>query len=459
MKNTKRRIEILSFYDHTGIEKHLEYMAEKGWMIEEISKSSWIYRRIEPQKLHFTVSYYPEASDFDSVPSESQQTFIDFCEKTRWELACTWFQMQIFYNSEAEPIPINTDPSIEVETIHEACMTDFLRSHALLFVISVINIFFFLSSAIREPLKIIASSSYLVLGVMLFILFFISSVELITYFIWYQKAQKAAEQEMFLETPSTSSFHKCMLGIAVSLAIYWIIRLAFSQSPWVAWFAFILFLCHNAVVILSEIVKNTLKRDRVSAGTNRILTLITTIMIAFVLFGSVSLIRTFVFPYISDNNPPVSESSLLQISDLIDVKDKDCRTMFQTDESVFLRRMDFRQKHTLNDRISADTPVLNYQLYTVKVPYIYNFCKELLLQKGTISEYWQANTKYQDSNLWGAAETYRFAADDETENARFLLCYDNRLVQIEFTWEPDAEQIAVIREQFAAPNNNQSQEQ
>jgi len=34
MKTRLRRIETLSFYDHTGIEKHLTRMAGKGWMIE-----------------------------------------------------------------------------------------------------------------------------------------------------------------------------------------------------------------------------------------------------------------------------------------------------------------------------------------------------------------------------------------------------------------------------------------
>ena len=37
MKNKMSRIETLSFYDHTGIEKHLAKMAKKGWMIEQIT--------------------------------------------------------------------------------------------------------------------------------------------------------------------------------------------------------------------------------------------------------------------------------------------------------------------------------------------------------------------------------------------------------------------------------------
>ena len=30
MKDKKRRLEIISFYDHTGVEKHLEEMAAKA---------------------------------------------------------------------------------------------------------------------------------------------------------------------------------------------------------------------------------------------------------------------------------------------------------------------------------------------------------------------------------------------------------------------------------------------
>ena len=77
MKNTKHRIEPLSFFDHTGISGHLEKMAAKGWMIEKIVNTGWVYRRIEPKKIHFAVSYFPKASEFDPEPSEEQKMFHD----------------------------------------------------------------------------------------------------------------------------------------------------------------------------------------------------------------------------------------------------------------------------------------------------------------------------------------------------------------------------------------------
>ncbi len=41
MRNSKRKFELFSFYDRRGIERHLERMAEKGWMIEQIGTYSW----------------------------------------------------------------------------------------------------------------------------------------------------------------------------------------------------------------------------------------------------------------------------------------------------------------------------------------------------------------------------------------------------------------------------------
>ena len=109
MKNRKRRVELLSFYDHVGISRHLEKMAAKGWMLEKITNLGWVYRRIEPKQLHFTVSYYSQASEFDPEPTEDQKTFYDFCAHTGWQLACSSAQLQIFYNERENPTPIETD--------------------------------------------------------------------------------------------------------------------------------------------------------------------------------------------------------------------------------------------------------------------------------------------------------------------------------------------------------------
>ena len=49
MKETKRRLERLSFYDHTGFAAHMEKMAAEGWMLDKIGYYLWHYRRMEPR--------------------------------------------------------------------------------------------------------------------------------------------------------------------------------------------------------------------------------------------------------------------------------------------------------------------------------------------------------------------------------------------------------------------------
>ena len=70
MKETKRRLETFSFYDRTGLEEHLARMAAEGWLLDKIGQFLWHYRRIEPKKLTFSVTYFPKASAFDPGPSD-----------------------------------------------------------------------------------------------------------------------------------------------------------------------------------------------------------------------------------------------------------------------------------------------------------------------------------------------------------------------------------------------------
>ena len=120
MKDTKRKTMPFTFYDRTGIERKLETQAAKGWLLEKCSAAGWIYRRIEPSKIHFSVVYFPAADIFDPHPSDKQQRFQEFCEHTGWELIASNAQMQIFCNRRENPIPIETDPVIEVENIHKS---------------------------------------------------------------------------------------------------------------------------------------------------------------------------------------------------------------------------------------------------------------------------------------------------------------------------------------------------
>ena len=117
MSNVKRCFANFSPFDQSTIETKLEEMAARGWMIQKLGNLFWTYERIEPQKLHFAVTYFPDASEFDPKPSEGQLTREEFCAQDGWQLAVRWGAMQIFYTSQENPVPIDTDVVTQVETI------------------------------------------------------------------------------------------------------------------------------------------------------------------------------------------------------------------------------------------------------------------------------------------------------------------------------------------------------
>ena len=87
MKDSKRDFIPFSLYDRTGIAAHMEQRAAQGWLLDRVSPWGWHYRRIQPKRLHFAVTYYPKNSQYAPTPSEEQLTFQDFCAHTGWELA------------------------------------------------------------------------------------------------------------------------------------------------------------------------------------------------------------------------------------------------------------------------------------------------------------------------------------------------------------------------------------
>ena len=55
MKDRKRQLENLAFYDKAAIEDRAAHMAEKGWLVEQPGPYFWKYRRIEPKRLAVNV--------------------------------------------------------------------------------------------------------------------------------------------------------------------------------------------------------------------------------------------------------------------------------------------------------------------------------------------------------------------------------------------------------------------
>lgn len=428
MKEKKRRIETLAFYNHTGIEAHLAKMARRGWMIERISNSFWTYRRIEPQELQFTVSYFPNASEYDPGPAERQQTLIELCAERGWRLACTWFQMQIFYHTEKEPVPINTDPALEVETIHRACRANYLRGYGLLFAVGLIGTLLFLSALISDTLRLLAAPGDLVTGLCCLALALLCGVELAVYGRWHKRAKKAAEFGIFLDTPSTAVFQTAVLALLGLGLAYWLVNLLLVGNPLMGLIA---------LAVFGSIAATRLSTEAMA------------FVIAFALFCGVMTLGTALIPVVDARE---DEGEYLRMEELAVTGYALDRARFSADESLFLHRQEVEQ------RLSADAPAsasasaelteLHYERYRVKAAGIYDFCREQLMRQVIVAEWWRGEMVACDPLPWGADAAWVLVDGEGEARPVYVLGYPGVLVQIDFDRAPTAAMMALIGERL-----------
>lgn len=462
MRERKRRVEAYSFFDHKGIAAHLEYMAAKGWMIEKLTNFGWVYRRITPKKLHFAVSYYPKASEFDPEPSEEQQVFYDFCRHTGWKLACASGQMQIFYNEGENPTPIETEPQLELEAIRASAKKSFIPSYMLLLAIALLNGIMLVFNLREDPIGLLSSPSRLFSGFAFLLLGILCLVELASYFLWLRRAEKRAEEGEFLPACSTSKFQKAILAMILLGAVYWAVNFIAFGNPLERWIGILMCLYVPSVILIVNGVKNYLKRKKASRGVNRAVTILTSFIAAFVIMGAVTLgiLKASSQGLFAERGEEtyehggmrwvIHEDKLpLVLEDLIEVDYDGYIREKNGDESLFLGNFEMRQYPRLDADSYADLPRLEYTLIEVKIPAFYEMCRNRLIEEGE-QIHPLRTCQYQpiEASEWGALEAYRLYDPEYGPGNQYLLCYGHVLVEIYLDWEPTASQKAVVGERL-----------
>lgn len=456
MRQTKRRLEVMNFFDHTGIEAHMEKMARKGWLIQRISTLFWIYRRIPPKKLHFCVSYYPKASEFDPEPTEAQKEFLDFCRHTGWTLACTSAQMQIFYNEQEDPVPIETDPMLEVETIHAAVKRNFLIAQFVLLVCGLLNGVLFLGNLFTDFIRALANPSQLLSGLCWLLVVILSGTDIATYFVWHKKALAAAEQGIFLDTYSTAKLQKgalVLLGLGFG---YYLLNILISSDNMMKFVVLLMLLYMILMFAGVDGIKRLLKHWKVSRNVNRAVTFTMAFVLAFgmagaVTAGALSLERAGFFDQERETYTyggmtwVIHQDEIpLRVEDLMEVDYDEYSTMNNTNQSIFLARKDIWQQARLGKE-NAQVPEMHYTIVAVKMPFLYDACREKMLEgfrKNFRSGYY--SVEQMDSSAWDAKEVWGANSEEGWITNHFLLCYEAGIVEIWFDWDVTDEQKAIV---------------
>lgn len=451
MRQTRRRLEQLSFYDRTGVEQHLANMAAKGWMIDRVGAGGWVYRRTAPQTLRFAVTYYPKASEFDPGLTEGQQLYHAFSAQAGWQYVCSWAQMQIFCTDRPDAVPIETDPALELDTIHAAMKKGLLLPYGVLLALALFWMAMLGRDLVYDPIKLLSSVSNLSLLVIWPLLGLLCIVEITAYLRWRARARRAAAQGAFTDTPNTRPFQRvafagCIVAVAAQL-LYNVT--AGSSMMRVISIAMVLYMVLLTVTVNG--VKQLLKRKKVARGVNRAVTITVDVVLAFGLFFAVVLgtlhasARGWLDRYDTPDALPLSLTDLwgdeLPAADYV--------PSWTDNTSPFLAVYD-GGVWAPPAEAGQEPPSLSYTITEVRLPALYEVCRAQRLAEQNADHLPDYHKTCQpcDPVPWGAQEAWQLGWQDSGLTDHYLLCYPDNIVEIRFSWPPTDAQKALIGEKL-----------
>lgn len=463
MRQTKRCLEAFSFFNSEGICRHWEKMAAKGWLIDKMDGLGWRYRRIEPMEATFAITYCPKASEFDPEPTEEQRDFFDFCAHTGWELVLTSAQMQVFYNTRPDPIPIETEPELEYETICAAAKKSFLPSYFILLAVGLLQAFMFVGGLINAPVDKLSNASSLFTGVAWVVMLLMCVEELFCFFRWKKRARPLVEQGIYLPPPDTSRFQRICLWVVVAFGIYYVLNVLLSGDKLMI--TILLVMAGYMFLLIWGVngMKDFLKRRKASRTLNRSVTIGTSFVLAFVMMGLITtgLLalnrtgifadkddetyerwgQTFVAPH--DEIPLTMEDLLGSAERAGEIKERSGH------ESLLLGKYTMRQHPRFDSEAYTSMYWLEYDVVKVKVPFLYDMCRDQYLRDAEREDI--AFRRYYapiDPAPWGANEAYRLEDTAVGLRNKYLLCYDDIIVEFDPDMGLSPEQMALVGEKL-----------
>ena len=282
----------------------------------------------------------------------------------------------------------------------------------------------------------------------------ISLVELITYFSWYKKASRAAQDGLFVDTPSTAGFQKCIIVFLMLGMFWWLTNLLIVDNPLLFWVAITMLVYMFIVILAVNGIKRGLKKAKVSRGTNRFATLaacfiLPMIMTGLVTYTFISLNRTGVF----ERDPQNDVSIPLSLTDFMEIDETNYTKYDRTSQTMLLGQ------HVVNHHPSpliiedGNAESLRYIITTVKVPVLYEWCASQIFgdedeRNNGIPEGHRNIYKETDASAWGANAAYRLYHEEGWWQNTYLLYYDHTIVEIHFSWEPTIEDMAIVSQKL-----------
>lgn len=456
MREYRKFFNYFAMYDKTGICKYLEKKAADGWLLTEMNTLTWKFKRVEPQKLKFSVVYFNRASEYDPKPGEDQLSFREYCEHSGWTFAASNAQTLVFYTDNENTVPIETDALVEVNTIHSVMKWRWFFPYLLLAVLQSLNLCLYLKNFTYDIITSLLVDSFSTVATRLLLVLVLLS-EVIEYTVWYIRAKRlAAFDGRFLSTKNYRNIRwsVCILILLVYNFAYSIVN---GVSTLFALVGGILL----AVMILLVYcgAKRLLKKLNVPKAVNYIATTAVLVIFVFICYEGIipaldmlpedGIQDEFALQYMTQEE--FSAAAPLEITDLIKTETDITKSVVQEEKSLSAAK--FRAEQYASDLSQDEEYSLIYTVFDIKLPFVRKLCVNQLMERYFMLDNYLFvsldRVSYRElvAEVWGADEAYILCVDGKAIN-RYLLCYGNTIVELIPSWELTAEQVEFVAETF-----------
>ncbi len=437
------------FYDYTGMACHFEKRAQQGWLLEKMGGFLWRYRRIEPRRLKFAVTYFPNVTGFEPGTPDSNARMREFCQQAGWILAADPGKFQVYYHEDPNAVELETEPEIQVETIHKTMKKNFLPSYSMLLLLSAMNVFLeinrltgrFLGALHTGTVEYLSGFRWLSLPVwgMLFLLYL---WEISRYLLWHRRAVERAEDGLMTPSPGSRKTQVLAFVLLFLILLGW----GLTGLDWrvMAASAGVLI----GVAILSQLPRKVMQKAGVKARTNR---KITVILMAVLIFACTLLltgkiireiprqIDTQTYTYQGRVYQFYADSIPLTLEDLGYPADPYPSARRIAQHSPLISRVRCFQSPS---KYAPDQPRLDYVVADVHLSLLMELCQQdfLRLEHNPI-----------DPAPWGADLAWRCTPHFSDNGYTYVLQKEGRLVYLTVDTELNEEQMTAVGDNLLNP--------
>lgn len=412
IKDTRITYFIYLPYECAAVEEYLEKMAEMGWLLQSVKGPVFKFKKIEPEKIKYSVDVLNKISIFDHKDSDDALEYREYCEAAGWTYVCQTGKIQIFYTKDdKETISIHTDETEKFKSVFKASLTNVL-SQMLLIIVFAINIYMQL---IMGSSDFELASNLAIFGlVSMTLVIFINSIQVISFFVWTIKARRKLKENKFMPYNNYKQLRIKNIIIKSYTLIISLLLLKVSvfnnyQDNKLGIFT-VLIAFIPLIIMLA--VQGLINKKRYSKNTNMVITIGGTIASVYIVLSLMGVI--LIGSITGDKENKVSTDKVSLALEDFGYKEDEKTPYFRFDKSIIAERTEYYSNSGDNN--------LDYSILRSKYSWAIKFHEKRLVN--TLNKYGK-DLKLENTKLPSNIKVY---ADNKKEC--FVLTSEDKVIKI-----------------------------